>query len=239
MLAPFIGSFLGVVVMRADAPRTILFGRSICDGCGAVLGPRDLVPVASWIALKGRCRHCAHALGAFYPVIEIAAVIIALWSASVAEGAPMWAGDVLGWTLLALAAIDLRSYLLPDFLTLPLMLAGLIATAIFASDMLAANAIGAAAGFAFIVALRALYRLVRGREGIGLADAKLMAAAGAWIGWTGLPSVLLVASISGLAFALLRAARKGTLSALERIPFGPFLCLGIWIVWLYGPLTLT
>ena len=201
------------------------------------MAPRDLVPVASWVALRGRCRHCAHALGAFYPAIEIAAAIVALWSASVAAGAPMWAGDVLGWTLLALAGIDFRSYVLPDFLTLPLVPAGLIATWAIAPGMLAANAIGAVAGFAFIAAVRAIYRLARGREGIGLGDAKLLAAAGAWIGWSGLPSVLLVASLSGLGFALLRAARKGTLSSTDRIPFGPFLCLGIWIVWLYGPLT--
>jgi leader peptidase (prepilin peptidase) / N-methyltransferase len=97
--------------------------------------------------------------------------------------------------------------------------------------------IGAASGLTFIIALRYIYRLIRHREGIGLGDAKLLAAAGAWAGWIGLPSVVLIAAVSGLAFAVgLGLAGKG-MSATDRVPFGVFLSFGLWVVWLYGPLT--
>ena len=78
--------------------------------------------------------------------------------------------------------------------------------------------------------------MLRGREGIGLGDAKLMAAAGAWVSWEGLPSVLLVATLGGLTSALLQRFRKGWIRATDRVAFGAFLCVGIWLVWLYGPL---
>ena len=108
--------------------------------------------------------------------------------------------------------------------------------ALFDWQSFAAAAIGSAAGFLFVVALRAIYDRLRVREGIGLGDAKLLAACGAWVGWNGVPSVVLAASLGGLLFALMRAAKLGRLSLGERVPFGPFLCAGLWLVWLYGPL---
>ena len=236
--APAIGSFLGVIVQRFASPATILWGRSACPYCGVRLGALDLLPIASWLALRGRCRRCGVRIGAFYPLIELAALGVALWSIVATEGWGVWASCALGWALLALAAIDARHHLLPDFLTLPLLLGGLAVNALFDWQSFAAAAIGAAAGFLFVVALRAIYDRLRGREGIGLGDAKLLAACGAWVGWDGLPSVVLAASLGGLLFALMRAARLGRLSLGERMPFGPFLCAGLWLVWLYGPLAL-
>src|SRR5258706_7635340 len=125
LLAPFIGSFLGVVVMRHDAAARMLAGRSACEACGKRLGPADLVPVLSWVLLRGKCRHCGAPIGLFYPAIELAALAVALWSATVFTGFAFWASCVLGWTLLALAATDIKYFLLPDFLTLPLVAAGL------------------------------------------------------------------------------------------------------------------
>jgi leader peptidase (prepilin peptidase)/N-methyltransferase len=236
--APFVGSFLGVVVMRARMPQSILVGRSACDGCGERLGPADLVPLASWLAARGRCRHCGQSIGAFYPAIELAALGVALWSAWLAGDWLLWPSCVLGWLLLTLAAIDLRCFLLPDFLTLPLLAAGLLLWAVADPAALASHAIGAGLGFAFVVALRQAYWLLRRREGIGLGDAKLLAAAGAWVSWEGLASVLLVGSVAALASTLLRYKRSSSISLVERVPFGAFLCLGIWLVWLYGPLAL-
>jgi leader peptidase (prepilin peptidase)/N-methyltransferase len=236
LMAPFIGSFIGVLVLRTDAPGSIVMGRSACPSCGAVLGAGDLVPVLSYLAAKGRCRYCGEHIGIFHPLIELAAVGVGLWSAAVVSGAMLWASCVLGWTLLALAAIDFKYYLLPDFLTLPLILIGVLATALFGQGMVLDHAIGAASGFGFAVLLRYLYRRWRGREGMGLGDAKLLSASGAWVSWQGLPSVILIASLSGLAFVLLRPRRSVRLSLTDRIAFGTFLCLGTWIVWLYGPL---
>jgi leader peptidase (prepilin peptidase) / N-methyltransferase len=167
VFAPFIGSFLGVVITRAETPQTILWGRSACRHCQTVLAPRDLVPVASWLLTRGRCRHCGKPLGSFYPTIELAALGVALWSAALTTGPAAWASDLLGWTLLALAVIDARHFLLPDFLTLPLVPLGLAANALIDPDNLEAAAIGAAAGFLVIVAIRQLYWWWRGREGIG------------------------------------------------------------------------
>ncbi len=237
-LSPFIGSFLGVIVTRALEPRTIVIGRSACPACGSTLAARDLVPLFSFVWLKGRCRVCAAHIGWFHPAIELAALLVAIWAAVSADGAILWMTCLLGWGLLALAAIDFRHYLLPDFLTLPLIPLGLFAEWLTDPSTVIDGIIGAAAGLIFVVALRYIYGLIRHREGIGLGDAKLLAAAGAWVGWAGLPSVVLIAALSGLMFAAgLRLTGKDV-SAADRIPFGVFLSLGLWAVWLYGPLTL-
>jgi leader peptidase (prepilin peptidase)/N-methyltransferase len=237
LLSPFIGSFLGVIVARAESPRGIVFGRSACARCGARIGARDLIPVASWLFLRGRCRSCALPIGLFHPVIELCALGIALWSASLFSGGLLWASCFLGWTLLALAATDWKYFLLPDFLTLALIPSGLLAVWMLNPQALLANCTGAAAGYGFVIVLRHLYGRVRGREGMGLGDAKLLAASGAWVSWSGLPTVIFLGALTGLAFALLQRMRGGTLSLTNRVPFGTFLCLGTWIVWLYGPLT--
>ncbi len=231
-----IGSFAGTLVLRLPAGEGIA-GRSQCRSCGAVLGARELVPIASWLAQRGRCRRCGARLPWFYPAIELAALALALWAWSAADGWLLWASCGLAWTLLVLAAIDFEHQILPDALTLPLVVAGL-AVAWFAAPQTALdNLAGAAVGFVLFAAVAAAYRRIRGREGLGGGDAKLLAALGAWVGLSGLPSVVLIASLAALVGAL--AARsfrlKGALH--ERVPFGPALALAGWIVWLYGPLT--
>ncbi len=238
LLAPFVGSFLSVVVRRFDAPRSIILGRSECPHCHARLGIRDLTPLLSWLGSRGRCRHCGQPISLFYPAIEIAAVMIALWAAGVASGSLLWISCGLGWALLALAAIDLEHYLLPDFLTWPLAAAGLGVAWGFDRESFGAHLIGAAIGLVFIIALQYLYMRMRGREGIGLGDAKLFAAAGAWVGWEGLPSVMLIGALSALGFALVRQRWSGRLTGAVQVPLGAFLGLGLWLVWLYGPLGL-
>jgi leader peptidase (prepilin peptidase)/N-methyltransferase len=235
-LAPIAGSFLGVIVTRVETPASIVFGRSCCPACGTRLGSADLVPLLSWVASRGRCRHCAKPIGAFYPLIELAAVGVAAWAALTVSGWLLWTSCLLGWTLLALAAIDFKYFLLPDFLTLPLIAAGLFVIWALDSPVLLPHAIGAVAGFAFVVAIRYLYWKLRGREGMGLGDAKLLSASGAWVSWESLTSVVLIAALSALAFTLFSAARSGRISLADRVPFGAFLCFGTWIVWLYGPL---
>jgi leader peptidase (prepilin peptidase)/N-methyltransferase len=238
LASPFIGSFLGVLVMRLPEGRPVAGGRSVCDHCGHTLGPLDLVPIASWVALRGRCRHCGAKITVLPLVIELGALLVALWAVSASDGWALWAGCVLGWILLTLAAIDFRDGILPDALTLPLILAGLAATYFLSPWQLLDSAIGAVAGFVIFALIRWLYRRLRGREGLGLGDAKLLAAAGAWVTWDGLPSVVLIGAAAGLAIALVMSRRGGEQVSLnQRIPFGPALCLGTWLVWLYGPIT--
>ena len=236
LFAPFIGSFLSVVVMRHDAVSSALAGRSECPACGTQLGVMELVPVLSWAAQRGRCRHCRAGVSLFYPAIELAALGVAVWSACLMSGLALWASCCLGWALIALAALDMKYFLLPDFLTLPLIAAGLLANALLDHLSLFDHALGAALGYAFVRLLRFAYRSIRGREGMGLGDAKLLAAAGAWVSWTGLPSVLVIASLLGLVGVLTQLLRGRRIDPAQHVPFGAFLGAGLWLVWLYGPL---
>lgn len=235
LLAPFIGSFLGVLILRLPAGEPVAFDRSRCPACGHTLGIRDLLPLLSWCFARRRCRHCGVLLGWFYPAIELAALAVAVWAAMVTSGAVLWASCVLGWTLLALAWIDVRHLILPDALTLPLLVAGLAAGVLLDPSGVAGHAIGAAAGYAAFQLVAITYRILRGREGLGAGDAKLLAAAGAWVSWQGLPGVVLIAAVTGVAGILAAAAFGVAVEPSRRVPFGPFLCLGFWLIWLYGP----
>ena len=122
ILAPFVGSFLGVVVERLPAGRSIVSGRSRCDHCGETLTARDLIPFVSYLARGGWCSCGRGPLSWFHPGIELAALGVALSAAMVLSGWLLWASLGLGWTLLTLAAIDWREFVLPDIITLPLIL---------------------------------------------------------------------------------------------------------------------
>lgn len=232
--APFVGSLLGVLVERLPAGEPVAFSRSRCRACGATLGPRDLVPFLSFALTRGRCRHCGAAIGWFAPAIEAAAVAVALWAAAVVPADWLWPTAGLGWALLALAVIDARHLLLPDALTLPLIPAGLLVVALAVPERLIAHLVGVAVGLLVPAAIRILYRRLRGREGLGFGDVKLLAAAGAWVGWQGLPWLILIAGATAIAAVLLVALVRRRLDAGAPIPFGPFLCLAFWLVWLYG-----
>jgi leader peptidase (prepilin peptidase)/N-methyltransferase len=133
-----------------------------------------------------------------------------------------------------LAIIDLRDGILPDVITLPLLVVGLAVTFLSDASRLLDSAIGAAVGFLLFAAVRWLYRHFRGREGIGLGDAKLLAAAGAWISWEGLPSVVLIATALSLSAVFIMALRGRQITGDLSLAFGPALCAGLWFVWLYG-----
>lgn len=231
-LAPIVGSFLGVVIARLPEGRPIAWQRSRCESCGAVLGTRDLVPLFSWLALHGRCRFCNAPIGWFAPAIETASLAIAIVAVSIDSGTEAWLDCILGWWLLALGWIDVRHWLLPDLLSLPLVITGLAAALAFDPSGLTDRALGAALGYLALKAVALLYRKIRGRDGLGEGDAKLLAAAGAWVGASGLPLVILIAALAGLfAAAGLRLAGV-RLTAASALPFGPFLAAATWLVWL-------
>lgn len=232
--APFVGSFLGVLVRRLPAGRPVVAARSRCEACGTPLAPRDLVPLLSYAASRGRCRHCAAPIAAFHPAIELAALAVAASAALAAPGpAWLWASCVLGWGLLALAWIDAGHMRLPDVLTLPLVVLGLSATWWLEPDALASHSIAAVAGYTLFQAVSLGYRRWRGRDGLGAGDAKLLAAAGAWVGLDGLPSVILIAALLGLCCAVLLPRPAGARLRNMPIPFGPSLALATWLVRLW------
>jgi leader peptidase (prepilin peptidase)/N-methyltransferase len=233
LAAPAIGSFLGVLVRRLPAGRPIAAARSQCESCGATLTPRDMVPLASYLFLRGKCRHCGALIAPMHAVIELAALAIAAASAlAVPAGPTLWLTCALGWWLLPLAWIDANTQHLPDVLTLPLLLAGLAEAAWRAPEDLPARALAAALAYTTFWLLALAYRHLRGREGLGLGDAKLLAAAGAWLGVLLLPYVVLLGALSALAFALIRT--RGAVTATFRLPFGPFLAGAMWLVWIWG-----
>ena len=233
LIAPVIGSFLGAMAIRLPEGRPVLWARSACESCGRTLSVSELIPVASFVWLWGRCRGCGAPIGAFPPVMELIAIAVVAWAALQTSDTIFIAGCVFGWTLLLLAAIDWRVQLLPDVLTLPLLLAGLAAPFLLPLGPWQDHAIGAAAGFVVLAVVAWLYHRLRKREGLGLGDAKLLAAIGAWVGWQALPAVVLAGSVLGLLFAIGLSLYGRGLRMTDRLPFGVFLSAGGWLAWLY------
>ena len=234
LLAPFIGSFLGVLILRLPEGRPIVVARSACDRCGHRLGARDLLPFVSYALSRGHCRYCGETIGWFPVAIEFAALTIAAWAAVTVVDDELWLACLFGWMLLAVAWIDLRTMLLPDALTLPLLAIGLTVTAITRSDAILDHILAAVLGYPSLFAVAWTYRRFRGRDGLGMGDAKLLGAIGAWLGLSELPFVLLLAACAGLAAACAATLAGRRMTAATAIPFGPFLALSGWLLWLYG-----
>jgi leader peptidase (prepilin peptidase)/N-methyltransferase len=234
LFAPAIGSFLGVLVDRLPNGGSIVWSRSRCNACGTLLRARDLVPLFSWLLAQGRCRYCNAALGWFYPAIELAALAIALVALAVDTGPSAMLDCLFGWWLLALGWIDARKWLLPDVLTLPLIVAGLCEAALVMPERLLDRAIGTIFGYLLLRVVALTYHRLRRREGLGHGDAKLLAAAGAWVGAAALPLVLLAAASGALLAAAALALKGRRMHAAIAIPFGPFIAGATWCIWLLG-----
>lgn len=166
--------------------------------------------------------------------IIIGAIAGALAFARTDEAAP-WAGAALAIVLAWSAMIDIDRYRLPDLLTLPMIAGGLLYCAMIEPAAAPHHLIGAAAGYLCLVLVAELYRLVRKRDGLGRGDAKLMAAAGAWLGWKALPFVVLGASVGALVVVVVMAAIQGRPALARPLPFGPFIALAFWAAWLARP----
>jgi leader peptidase (prepilin peptidase)/N-methyltransferase len=152
---------------------------------------------------------------------------------------PTWvlaASLALGWCLLALGATDIASLRLPDLFTLPLVAAGLAVALALPGAPLADHLAGTAGGYLALAALAWAFARWRGFEGLGLGDAKLLAAGGAWLGWMALPSVVLIACAIAFVQVGVAAARRGRAALGQEIAFGAPLAAAIWVVWLHGPL---
>ncbi|KEQ55365.1 Type 4 prepilin-like proteins leader peptide-processing enzyme [Sphingobium chlorophenolicum] len=176
------GSFLATLILRWPQGRGVARGRSACDGCGRVLGALDLIPMLSAMAQSGRCRTCGAAIDPLHGRIEAGCAIIGALALGFAPdlGGVGWA--LLGWLLLTLAVLDKRHFWLPDALTLPLAFLGLTIGLWTTNANMTDRIIGAVIGYLALLAVALAYRRFRGREGLGLGDAKLLGALGAWFG---------------------------------------------------------
>ena len=226
------GSFLATLLIRWPKGESALAGRSRCDSCAAPLGVSELVPVLSFAARLGRCRHCRAPIDPRHLAVELAAAMTGL-VAMLAHPLPLGlVTALLGWWLLLVALLDLSDQWLPDALTLPLLPLGLAAAWAGFGPALPERIAGAAIGWAALFLIAVLYRRLRGREGMGGGDPKLMGAIGAWIGAWHLPVILLGAGLLGLAMALLMRVRGEPVSATSRLPLGTLMALVAWPVWL-------
>jgi leader peptidase (prepilin peptidase)/N-methyltransferase len=235
LLGAIIGSFLGAVLVRLPAGRSVVTGRSACDSCGRTLLPADLVPIASYLLLRGRCRGCGARIDPWQFVCETGgAVLGGLPWLVIAEPVQAGAAMAFGWLLLLLALLDVRHFWLPARLVAALAAVG--GAFVAARSWLAggdpgplvAATSGAALGFAILAIARIAYRRLRGREGMGGGDPLLLGAIGIWLGPLGVIETLLGASLAGIvvAVALLLTGRQ--VESDTALPLGTALAAVAW-----------
>lgn len=223
-----IGSFLATLILRWPAGRSVVKGRSACDGCGRTLAPVELVPILSAILQRGTCRGCGARIDPLHARVELACAAIGGLSLALMPDIAGVGWAVLGWLLLTLAILDWRHFWLPDRLTLPLAFLGLTLGSWVTGVLPVDRAAGAAIGYLALLAIALSYRALRKREGLGLGDAKLLGGLGGWFGWQALPFLLLTASL----IALLTVLARRPFDATGRIPLGTFLCVAALPGWM-------
>ena len=256
-LGLLVGSFLNVVILRLprrmewewkrDARETlgepelydppppgIVVERSHCPHCGHQLSWYENIPVFSWLALRGRCRSCKAPISIQYPLVELATALLCV--ACVWQFGFGWQGFgacLLTCFLVALSGIDLRTQLLPDSLTLPLMWLGLIASLDNLYMPAKPALLGAVAGYVSLWSVVWVFKQLTGKQGMGHGDFKLLAALGAWVGLAGVLPIIVLSSLVGAVVGSIWLAAKGRDRATP-IPFGPYLAMAGWIVFMWG-----
>ncbi len=248
-----IGSFLNVVIWRlprilaarwsdhepgenivSDYEKSLTLSKpgSHCTACHATLEFKHLVPVFSFVFLRGRCGFCGAKISRRYPVVELLGMCVTvLLAASFGWSVLLLPALLMGWTLICLAFIDLEHHILPDELTFGLLWVGLLVNS-FAMFVPPESAIlGAIGGYATFRLVFWVFLLVTKKEGLGHGDTKFLAALGAWFGWQALPGLILIASLSGLGVNLFQLGR-GKIRRGEAVPFGPWLSVagGVYLV---------
>jgi leader peptidase (prepilin peptidase)/N-methyltransferase len=246
-----VGSFLNVVIARVPAGESVVSPGSRCPRCRRPIAWYDNVPVVSWLVLRGRCRGCRAAISVRYPLVELLGALAGLaawWRHGLSAAAA--AELLLVATLLALAFIDLDTWLLPHALTWPLIPLGVAAAALGVGPAggWRAAALGAGIGFGLFATLSLVAAKILKKDALGFGDVWLLAGIGAWLGVAALLPVILLASIQGavVGVALLAVGRAekgpdgggaaqpdGWVPPRNAIPFGPFLVLAT-LEWLYG-----
>ena len=254
-----IGSFLNVVIHRLPrmleqgwriqcaelsgetsqpaARYNLLIPRSQCPACGHRIGAFENIPVISYLFLRGHCLACNAPISARYPIVELMTAALTVVAILRFGATPAGiAASVFLWMLVALTFIDFDTQLLPDSLTLPLLWAGLFANVVGAvpSVTLRDAVIGAIAGYLLLWLVYWAFKLIRGKEGMGYGDFKLLAALGAWLGWKLLPLVILLSSVVGAAIGIALIVFKGRHHSVP-LPFGPYLAVAGAIALFFGP----
>jgi len=229
-----VGSFLNVVIHRLPRGESVVFPPSHCPACGTPIRWYDNVPVLSYLLLAGRCRACRAPIPLRYLLVELATAGLFL---AVALRFPLGLAALhaalLGCLCLALAWIDWEHMLLPDLLTLPGTVVGLLLALAGGPTPLGSALLGTALGVAIPLGIIWAYRLLRGVEGMGLGDVKLLGMLGAFFGWQGMLVTLALAAVAGalVGVGLILAGRG---SRETELPFGTFLCAAALVVLFFG-----
>ena len=252
-----VGSFLNVVIHRLpkmmerdwraecaelggqEAPATerynLVAPRSACPSCGQRITALQNIPVISWLALRGKCAGCSTRISPRYPAVEL---LTGLLSGFVAWhfgfGLAAAGALIFTWAMIALTFIDLDTFYLPDSITLPLLWLGLLFNIDSTYVALSSAVIGAVAGYLSLWSVYWVFKWATGKEGMGYGDFKLLAAIGAWLGWTMLPLTILLSSLVGAVIGIGMIAFAGRERNIP-IPFGPYLAIAGMIAMLYGP----
>lgn len=228
------GSFANVLTYRLPAEESLLQPPSRCPSCERPIAWYDNIPVLSWLILGGKCRNCKTAISAQYPLIEAASAGLAVfavwkWGATFAG----MAHGLLFIGLLALTIIDLRHWLLPFAITIPLTLIGFAGAAFFDMLPLSESLVGAAVGFGIFLLMLLGGKYVFKKEAMGGGDVVFGAMAGSFLGWQLTLLMIFVASALGTLVALiLLTLRKSIMD--RAIPFGPFLAAGLVVCLFWG-----
>lgn len=234
ILGAILGSFVGALSDRWPKGKSIVAGRSHCAGCGKTIAAYDLVPVISYLVLRGNCRNCGQKIGIGAVMVELAAVSIGAISVILLPADQALAAAIFGWLSLPLVILDHRHLWLPNRLILLLAAAAILVGPMLTPDVdWAARAIGAAAGFLSLELVRLAYKRLRGIDGMGAGDPKLIGALGLWLGWQALPVTLLLASALGLGFVLLMRRREAGYGT--ALPLGSYLAIAAWLVAVFAP----
>ena len=256
ILGLLIGSFLNVVIYRlpemmkrnwlqqcaelqgettAASPAFNLFTpRSSCTHCGHKISAWENIPIISYLILRGQCAECHACISLRYPIVEALTALISGFVAwHYGYGFVTIAALIFAWALIALAVIDLNTQLLPDDITLPLLWIGLLVNMNQGFTDIQSAVIGAIAGYLSLWSIYWCFKLTTGKEGMGYGDFKLLAAIGAWLGWSILPIVILLSSLVG-AFVGIGLILAAKLNRNIPIPFGPYLVGGALIALFWG-----
>jgi leader peptidase (prepilin peptidase)/N-methyltransferase len=259
LLGLMLGSFLNVVIHRlpimlerqwknecseyleletasqeAGQKYNLVVPRSSCPHCGHQITALENIPLLSYLFLKGRCRSCGTHISVQYPLVELLTGLMSLavilhFGYSIAGIAAL----IFTWALIALAIIDLKTTLLPDNITLPLLWIGLLLNQQGIFTELNSSLYGAVAGYLSLWLLYHFFKLLTGKEGMGFGDFKLFAVFGAWMGWQSLPLIIILSSLAGaiigIGLILFRGKNRNT-----AIPFGPYLAIAGWIALIWG-----
>ena len=208
--------------------------RSRCPHCQRPITALENIPLVSYLWLQGHCPGCGGHISRRYPVVEaVTAILSGIVAWHFGFGWAAGAALVLTWGLIALTVIDFDHQLLPDSITLPLLWLGLLLSlpAVFVDS--ATSIIGAAAGYLSLWTVYVLFKWATGKEGMGYGDFKLLAMLGAWVGWQGLPVIVLLSSVVGAAVGITLILARGRDRNIP-IPFGPYLATAGWLTLLWG-----